>query len=418
MLKVLRVLNGRFLSRAAFVSVVGGLAAGCSLDSTRFGGDPFSDPFTTGAINKAPQPVPQREANTWNSAPTYPQAQPVVVAPSNQPVVTVGQGGWTATGGTRVVVGNGDSLTSISNRYGVPSNAILSTNGLSNASQVSSGREIIIPIYDASGTAQASARNAVSSVPSSSPTVSRVAEVSRPVQQAAPQPPTLRPLPPSRPAEPQRVASIDPKQVPATSAAPSPAVKPVAVAKPSPAPTAVSAPAKPIPAPVPAPAKPAATAAAKPAPSTQASAPARSEEVKTAAVEAAAPSIAAADGTDFRWPARGRVIAGFGSGGGNDGINIALPEGTPVKAAEGGTVTYAGDEVKGYGNLVLIKHDNGYISAYAHNGDLSVKRGEKVRRGQVIATSGRSGNVTSPQLHFELRKGSTPVDPVPRLGGG
>ena len=79
---------------------------------------------------------------------------------------------------------------------------------------------------------------------------------------------------------------------------------------------------------------------------------------------------------DFRWPARGRVIAGFGANGGNEGINIAVPEGTPVKAAEAGTVTYAGSEVKGYGNLVLIRHENGFVSAYAHNGALSVKRGE------------------------------------------
>jgi murein DD-endopeptidase MepM/ murein hydrolase activator NlpD len=120
---------------------------------------------------------------------------------------------------------------------------------------------------------------------------------------------------------------------------------------------------------------------------------------------------------DFRWPARGRVIAGFGANGGNEGINIAVPEGTPVKAAEAGTVTYAGSEVKGYGNLVLIKHDNGYVSAYAHNGSLNVKRGEQVKRGQVIATSGQTGNVTSPQLHFEIRKGATPVDPLKHLGG-
>ena len=120
---------------------------------------------------------------------------------------------------------------------------------------------------------------------------------------------------------------------------------------------------------------------------------------------------------EFRWPARGRVIAGFGANGGNEGINISVPEGTPVKAAESGTVTYSGSEVKGYGNLVLIKHDNGYVSAYAHNGELSVKRGEKVKRGQVIAKAGQTGNVTSPQLHFEIRKGSTPVDPMPFLGG-
>ena len=74
--------------------------------------------------------------------------------------------------------------------------------------------------------------------------------------------------------------------------------------------------------------------------------------------------------------------------------------------------------MKGYGKLVLIRHDNGYVSAYAHNGEIAVKRGEKVKRGQAIAKSGQTGNVTSPQLHFEIRKGAQPVDPMPHLQGG
>ncbi|WP_245239875.1 peptidoglycan DD-metalloendopeptidase family protein [Methylobacterium variabile] len=118
--------------------------------------------------------------------------------------------------------------------------------------------------------------------------------------------------------------------------------------------------------------------------------------------------------SSFRWPARGRVISGYGSSG-NEGINIAVPEGTPVKAAEEGTVAYAGSDVKGYGKLVLVRHSNGYVSAYAHNGEIEVRPGEKVKRGQTIAKSGASGNVTSPQLHFEIRKGATPVDPMPHL---
>ena len=110
---------------------------------------------------------------------------------------------------------------------------------------------------------------------------------------------------------------------------------------------------------------------------------------------------------EFRWPARGRIIQGFKAGG-NDGINIAVPEGTSVSAAESGVVAYAGSELKGYGNLVLIRHPNGFVTAYANNGELDVKRGDTVKRGQIIAKSGQSGNVNSPQLHFELRKGSTP----------
>jgi murein DD-endopeptidase MepM/ murein hydrolase activator NlpD len=119
---------------------------------------------------------------------------------------------------------------------------------------------------------------------------------------------------------------------------------------------------------------------------------------------------------EFRWPARGRIIQGFKSGG-NDGINISVPAGTSVRAAESGTVVYSGDGLKGYGNLVLIKHPNGFVSAYGNNGELDVKRGEQVKRGQVIAKSGDTGNVNSPQLHFELRKGSTPVDPTNYLAG-
>jgi murein DD-endopeptidase MepM/ murein hydrolase activator NlpD len=122
----------------------------------------------------------------------------------------------------------------------------------------------------------------------------------------------------------------------------------------------------------------------------------------------------------FRWPVRGRVIAAFGpkpNGVQNDGINLAVPEGTPIKAAEDGVVAYAGSELKGYGNLVLVRHSNGFVTAYAHASDILVKRGETVKRGQVIAHAGQTGTVTSPQLHFEIRKGATPVDPAQYLNG-
>ena len=113
---------------------------------------------------------------------------------------------------------------------------------------------------------------------------------------------------------------------------------------------------------------------------------------------------------DFRWPVRGHIIQGFSNG--VDGINIAVPEGTQIKATEEGEVAYAGSELKGYGNMILIRHPNGFVSAYAHNSELEVKRGDKVKRGQTIAKSGQTGHVGSPQLHFELRRGSTPVDPM------
>ena len=120
-------------------------------------------------------------------------------------------------------------------------------------------------------------------------------------------------------------------------------------------------------------------------------------------------------GASFRWPVKGRVISGFGTkpdGGHNDGINISVPQGTPVKAAENGVVAYSGSELKGYGNLVLVRHANNWVSAYANNDELLVNRGDKVSRGQVIAKAGTTGSVSQPQVHFELRKGSRPVDPT------
>jgi len=124
-------------------------------------------------------------------------------------------------------------------------------------------------------------------------------------------------------------------------------------------------------------------------------------------------------GNSFRWPVKGRIVSAFGTrpdGGHNDGIDLAVPQGTSVMAAENGVVAYAGNELKGYGNLILIRHANNWVSAYAHNEEILVKRGDKVRRGQIIAKAGASGSVTQPQVHFELRKGSRPVDPTKFMG--
>lgn len=118
--------------------------------------------------------------------------------------------------------------------------------------------------------------------------------------------------------------------------------------------------------------------------------------------------------TKFMWPVNGTVISGFGNlgkGRKNDGINIKAPLGTAVKAADGGTVAYAGNELKGFGNLILVKHSNGWITAYAHNDKLLVKKGQKVVRGEKIATVGSTGSVTVPQLHFEVRAGKKAVNP-------
>jgi murein DD-endopeptidase MepM/ murein hydrolase activator NlpD len=117
----------------------------------------------------------------------------------------------------------------------------------------------------------------------------------------------------------------------------------------------------------------------------------------------------------FLWPVAGRVISGFGErpdGGRNDGINISAERGTPVLAAAAGDVTYVGNELKGYGNLILIRHDNGFTTAYAHADGVLVTRGQRVERGEVIASTGATGDVSRPQLHFELRRGTRPVDPA------
>ena len=116
----------------------------------------------------------------------------------------------------------------------------------------------------------------------------------------------------------------------------------------------------------------------------------------------------------FAWPVSGKVISDFGAtanGGKNDGINIAAPLGASIHASASGTVTYAGNELKDYGNLVLIKHSGGYTTAYAHAERLLVSRGDAVTRGQVIGYAGQTGDASSPQLHFEIRSATTPVNP-------
>jgi len=129
-------------------------------------------------------------------------------------------------------------------------------------------------------------------------------------------------------------------------------------------------------------------------------------------------SDAAASSGAFEWPVQGKVIARFGKdddGERNDGINIATDLGTPIHAAADGTVTYAGNELKSYGNLILIKHENGYVTAYAHAQRIAVSRGDHVAQGDVIGYAGQTGDVTSPQVHFEIRQGVKPVDPRPLL---
>lgn len=421
----------------------------CSSDAMRFTETPFESPFKTAQAPAQRDPVTTGSISRVDSAPIAAPSRPVAVRSqplpppqsavalrSEQPTPVAGSAnGWSAQGGTSIVIAQGETLDVISSRYGVPRSALIAANGLSGAN-VAPGQRLVIPVYNAGGESapRQMARNEAPAVeaprlsaPAPRP-AAPVAEAKSKAQIAA----EARAKAAEEQAEAKAKAAADAQAMResrarfAAEAKAKAEAKKLATAKPAaePKPVPEARPAvaeakKPAPAPTPAPqkAKPTVVASAPPEQKVTAvpkaePAPA-AEPVTTASLPAKQEDAAAS--ADFRWPARGRVIAGYGGKGSNEGINIAVPEGTPVKAAEGGVVAYAGSELKGYGNLVLIRHPNGYVSAYAHNGDLSVKRGETVKRGQVIAKSGQTGNVSSPQLHFELRKGSTPVDPMPYL---
>lgn len=129
---------------------------------------------------------------------------------------------------------------------------------------------------------------------------------------------------------------------------------------------------------------------------------------------APAPSVAASP-IDMKWPVQGPILSNFGPKGqglNNDGVNIGAPKGAPVVAAANGIVVYAGNEMKGFGNLVLIRHSGGWVTAYAHLDRTLVTKDAVVAQGDMIGTVGKTGNVPSPQLHFETRQEGKPVDPA------
>jgi murein DD-endopeptidase MepM/ murein hydrolase activator NlpD len=428
------------MPRLAIVGLVGSLAAGCASDTMRFAENPFSNPFgsksepqstaainrtQSTAINRAPTTAVQSQslappAGAVSSAPLAPpsasSARAAVAMPrATGPVPK----GWSAQGGSSVTLNQGETLSIIANRYGVPEQALRAVNGISSG-QPAPGTRIVIPVYNAAGTEPAAAP--VASAPAHVAPAKTAAAAPAPVGQGRMK--LVAGAQPKGAAETHAAAPLQPAQAVATKpvkTAEKPAEKPAdkKLAAIEPAKTVKAAPVAPVKEVKPVEAKAEPAAAATPVKSAApAATPAPAAEPGETASIAAASRTAATGGNGFRWPAKGRVIAGFGNKGGaaNDGINIALPEGTPVKAAEGGEVAYAGNELKGYGNLVLIRHPDGWVSAYAHNGELKVKRGDKITRGQTVALSGQSGNVSSPQLHFELRKGATPVDPMPHLG--
>ncbi len=373
--------KGRAFPRLALAGLGLIFLSGCSSDVTRFSqsDSPFSNPFasntthtaSTGAVTSSPlaQAAPSASGPAVHTASL---SKPQAVGGS--------AAGWTAAGGSPIVVANGETLDTISGRYGVPASALLAANGLSTASDVKSGTRLVVPVYHADGRAVASGEKEKTGKKHDTDVAdadaSKSGRKTKDKEKAAKAEKAAR--------EADKSASRDVKEP-----------------------------------------KGAAVAEAEPSKSSEVKKPAI-DKMPTGNLElGAAQSKSALTGAqadaagtepEFRWPARGRIIQGFKSGG-NDGINISVPAGTSVRAAESGTVVYSGDGLKGYGNLVLIKHPNGFVSAYGNNGELDVKRGEQVKRGQVIAKSGDTGNVNSPQLHFELRKGSTPVDPTNYLAG-
>ena len=389
----------RNVVRFALTGLVGIWLSGCSQDMSRMNepvansfsnpfatsSNPFSNPFasasnTTGAaptpkVASAPLGSSSSVATAARTAPpaaiaSTPLPAPVAAAQPKQPV-TGFSNGWTSAGGSPIIVAQGEDVETLSRRYGVPTSALLSANGLSSPAQVHGGMRLVVPVYNANGKS-GEHKVAEATKPEAAPkTKKKDAEVAD-----------------KSPAKTEKVAKTE--KTAKTDTADKAASEPVKTAK----------------ADLP--------KAAQAKPSTDPTTTGRI--TPTAPVETAQQADANGTSPEFRWPARGRIIQGFKAGG-NDGINISVPEGTSVRAAENGVVAYAGSELKGYGNLVLIRHPNGFVSAYANNGELDVKRGDTVKRGQVIAKSGQSGNVNSPQLHFELRKGSTPVDPTAYLAG-
>jgi murein DD-endopeptidase MepM/ murein hydrolase activator NlpD len=400
------------------ISLIGLGVASCSADSGRFGdlfGSSSASRDQTGAVAQS-APAAHIESQSLphlgtadpsgRSAGGYPPAESaasVRTASSSQP-------GWTWEGGTAITIRPGETLEVVSREHGVPVSAIMQANNIANPSDVHAGERLVIPRNRSPGAAPqtrvASASPALA-VPVGTPRSALVApsgvhvvaagETLNSIARRYHKPVMVIAKANNLPLETRvkvgdRIVIPEMKEAPRTASAP-----PRAEPSPTP-PTGSLAMAEP----------PRGVRIAEPAAET----PSQQDSVKTAQPAGNLPS--------FRWPVRGRVIAAFGpkpNGLQNDGINLAVPEGTPIKAAEDGVVAYAGNELKGYGNLVLVRHANGFVTAYANASDILVKRGEAVKRGQVIAHSGQTGNVTSPQLHFEIRKGATPVDPAQYLDG-
>jgi murein DD-endopeptidase MepM/ murein hydrolase activator NlpD len=455
MSRVAELLRSRRVPQVAVLALMSVGFAGCSADmQTRFSdfSNPFaSQPEATGSVRPpaAERREPPQYARPPASAPQF-QSQalppPAVAAPHAHPASSGGVSGGgrgissyappshspietTATvpprsvaaarpaapNGATIIVGTSDTLDILAKRYNVSSAAILQANGYKGPRVLSPGQQLIIPRQTAvAAAAPALAPAASKPLAAAATTPSSVHIVNRGdtlMSIARRNHVPVAELAKANNLDQSAKLSLGMKlTVPGSkSAAAAPVAQPVAAAPAQPA------------APVAAPATKMAAAGGPPQSARLASATTNVTEEKPVVEQASIkPSEATGALPTFRWPVRGKVITSYGAktnGKSNDGINLAVPEGTPVKAAEDGVVAYSGNELKGYGNLVLVRHSNGYVTAYAHASELLVKRGDTIKRGQIIAKSGQSGEVGSPQLHFEIRKGSSPVDPLQFLNG-
>ncbi len=303
------------------------------------------------------------------------------------------------------LVKSGDTLRSVARLYGVDMSTLAATNHLAPPYVIRTGETVILPSSVATASAPAqqtvasAAPEAVLAAPLAAPPAPDAAAAPASAQAAAPPAPVA-----ATPETDERVPPLAAEPM-----AP-PLAPPAAMPPPVPSPAPLADAAAPVTAP-PAPSAPPSPAAAAPPP-----APPKLEQTVSLP-----PMPMPVAGPGFLWPVRGPILSAYGTsadGTHNDGVNIAAPEGTPVVAAEAGEVAYAGNELKGYGNLVLIKHANGVITAYAHLENMTVKRFDKVARGQAIGRVGATGAVAQPQLHFEIRQGARAVDPAGYLPAG
>jgi murein DD-endopeptidase MepM/ murein hydrolase activator NlpD len=450
MFRVAALLRTRRVPQIAVLALTSIGFAGCSADtSSRFSQNGYSSPYANGATGSvSPQyapsgavesrPLPQYSSTTppqiapAQSYPSYPSYSSggggrgvASYTPPSQPIETTGtvaprSVAATPAHGTTIIVGTSDTIDGLARRYNVSPAAIMQANRLSGPRALQPGQQLIIP-RQAVASRQPAPAPAVAPAPVAAPAVA-AAPVAKPAVVTADVHVVNRGdtlisiarrnhLSVAELAKANNLSPTAPLKIGARITVPG---KTAAAAPAAPGtPPVATADAKASPAPAPAAGTKVAQVESGPkAYIANPNAPVSEAEPAKSETTSALPT--------FRWPVRGRVITSYGAktnGKQNDGINVAVPEGTPVKAAEDGVVAYSGNELKGYGNLILIRHSNGYVTAYAHASELLVKRGETIKRGQVIAKSGQSGEVGSPQLHFEIRKGSSPVDPLQFLNG-